>query len=91
MRLLEKITDHRFTPTGCEVVVDGRHIVHVAALPLEGAPLLRVWIRKDGRTRVPRTWSVPSPDQVDVPWEGRDRASIAEVVGDIGESPAPTH
>ncbi|GMA38630.1 alpha-glucosidase [Mobilicoccus caccae] len=32
---------------------------------------------------MPRTWSVPSPDQVDVPWEGRDRASIADSAPEV--------
>lgn len=76
MRLLDEITDHRFTAAGCELQLDHRHIVTVAALPGLGAPLLRVWVRKDGRTRVPRSWAVPAPDAIDVPWEGRERTSI---------------
>ncbi len=35
-----------------------------------------MWVRKGGQTRVPRTWAVPAPDAIDVPWEGRERTSI---------------
>jgi len=52
-----------------DLLVDGSHILSIFALE---SGLFRVLIRRNGSLALDRTWSI-TPDDTDVPWEGRDR------------------
>ena len=56
---------------GVELLVDGRHILRIVILE---HCMFRVSLKKDGKWRLPKTWSI-APEK-DVPWEGRDRDDI---------------
>lgn len=57
---------------GCDLVVEGRHVLRIRALEHD---LIRVSLLKDGAWRLDRTWTVAPGG--DVPWEGRARDDLA--------------
>ncbi|PHP52805.1 glycoside hydrolase family 31 protein [Actinomyces ruminis] len=73
MQLLNKLTSCVTTPSGLSGTLDGRHSIDIEILDND---LARVWIRRDGESRLTRTWTVVAGDD-DVPWEGRDRSDTS--------------
>lgn len=55
-----------------ELLVDERHLFCLYVLENH---LCRVLIKRSGELALDRTWSIAP--QTDVPWEGRDRLSVA--------------
>ena len=55
-----------------ELLVDERHLFCLYVLEND---LFRVLIKRNGELALDRTWSIAP--QTDVPWEGRDRLSVA--------------
>lgn len=58
-----------------ELTVDSKHLLCIYALD---QTLFRVLVKRHGKLALNRTWSI-APEQ-DVPWEGRDRDSLAGFV-----------
>jgi alpha-glucosidase len=71
MKTLRDWTLNACTPTGVELLVEGRHLLRVSVLDEQ---LFRVSLLKNRSWRLDRTWTV-APDG-HTPWEGRDRDNL---------------
>lgn len=79
MKTLHSFRLARTFDTGIELLVENRHLLTVFVLEPQ---LFRVVLRKDGKFRLGRSWSVaPKPEgtaaPADVAWEGRSRLDLS--------------
>lgn len=72
MRFVERITSLKNRGDHATAVMDGKHTLRVEALT---DSLLRVLVKKNGRCRLNRTWSI-ARGEAEVPWEGWKRECL---------------
>ncbi|SFE23287.1 glycoside hydrolase family 31 protein [Roseivivax sediminis] len=72
MKTLRNWTLHDRHDAGCDLLVEGRHILRIRALEDD---LIRVSLLKNGAWRLDRTWTVAPGGAM--PWEGRARDDLS--------------